>query len=293
MRLQEAVGKALAALGSAAPASFAGRVAAARRLPPASGLWVLEGLGDAAADGDEPLHRRLEREGVAIASWPPLHAGLGLALARRFLSALPPAPRDVAAAVAGFARRCRRQAAPGYAGAVFESLGFVAWNLHPRHLAALDRALAEDDPVRRRYLWHGVGRGLYFSPLCAVPGGTAVALARAALAPPFAAGRRNAVAGVAWALTLVNLPRPESFAAAAAVAAPYLDRELAAAFGDGVASALALWHRVYGEEPTAGRFLAAAAASSAGRRLACRPWERLRRRRRGREGAVEELFIHP
>jgi hypothetical protein len=60
------------------------------------------------------------------------------------------------------------------------------------------------------YFWHGVGRAMYFSPDSFLPvrnlGWSNLNSARSL--PPSRIARVNAVAGLAWAVTLVDLQRP-------------------------------------------------------------------------------------
>jgi hypothetical protein len=103
----------------------------------------------------------------------------------------------------------------------------------------LDQHLRHNDNYVARF-WHGVGRGIYFSPVNTLPCMSAVwpAVAQAKSAAPHELGRRNALAGLAWAVTLVNLRNPEVIEA-------FVKRNLAEfegdAFANGVNSALAVW----------------------------------------------------
>jgi hypothetical protein len=115
--------------------------------------------------------------------------------------------------------------------------------------------LAALAPVLAEYFWHGVGRGLYFAPTHALPnsGSHRRAFEKAWREPPDEAGRRNATAGLAWALTLVNLRHPEILAGALRRSG---DIGSAEAFANGVASAAVVWHEIVGRDEHLEAFLA-------------------------------------
>jgi hypothetical protein len=91
-----------------------------------------------------------------------------------------------------------------------EALGFVAGGMFRElrePLATCARRLSEK---LSRLFWHGVGRAMYFAPTSAMP---LVATRRRVLdevigTPNDACDRTNAIAGFAWAATLVNLRDP-------------------------------------------------------------------------------------
>ena len=202
-----------------------------QRAEPASGaypaLWAAEGLGYARGgrDGGIPL-----RTGAALASATRLlegSAGLEGWLAGR------DEDLDLTA----------------------EALGLVARNLQPFRVRALGDRLGAVAPELAELFWHGVGRGLYFAPTHALPwsGGTGRAFQKAAAEPPDEPGRRNATAGLAWALTLVNIRHPE-------VVADVLwrhGREIASAeaFANGVSSAVLVWYDAVGHDAHLAGFL--------------------------------------
>jgi len=237
----------------------------ARALDPYRGLWTLEGLGYAYAenawsDGQPPAG--LLRGGAA-ADLPrgallPLHTGIGLWLAERRLARLAAETGAGGAgdALADLLSLCRSHARDGYAEMVFEAVGLVAINLHPRLLPDLDRGLRTLDPELVDYLWHGAGRGLYFSPLHALPVRSAMAWAldRARQEPRGERERRNALAGLAWALTLVNIRRPQILAGVLQHLGGAIWNE--EAFAGGVAAAVLVWREAVGEGPTLAALLA-------------------------------------
>src|SRR5262249_32373589 len=142
----------------------------------------------------------------------PLHTGMGLALAGDHLRTTrgrgPWAdPRRGGEA---FLTRCRENSMQGYARACAEAPCLMALNGRPAPVPVIDRelsALGGDLPDR---FWHGFGRALYFSPANFLPCTSMVwpSIRRAGREPPHASGRSNALAGLAWALTLVNIRDP-------------------------------------------------------------------------------------
>jgi hypothetical protein len=291
---------------AAAPLAEAARAALA--LGPRRAPWVLEGLAFARAEaawqspGEAGPEGLLTGPGAAelpAAALLPLHTGAGLALARRALAGLGSAPADaeLARALERFAALCRGHARPGYLDAALEAVGLVARTLYPHLVTRLARAARAVDA--EPLFWHGAGRGLYFAPAHVLPvfDPALRALRAAASEAEDGPGRANAVAGVAWALALVNLHDPEVLAAVLdGVEEAGADPE---AFAAGVASALVLHFDVTGRDADLEAFLAYRPACGACRRAAL--WERLVRRPaedalarrhpdlRGR-GALGELF---
>lgn len=220
-------------------------------------LWLLEGLGFAFAesewdDGAPPrglfAGRRLDA--VPASGWLPLHTGLGLSLARRRLHRLDArrGAEEVAAAVDDFVELCNANARGGYGQAIFESLGLVVRHLDPAAVTAVDRELARRSREHRALFWHGVGRGLYFLVSQTYPGSLPRALELARSEPPHALGRRNAVAGLAWAFTLVNFRHPEVLEAFLEHHAGGWSADDEEAFGHGVSSAFLFWYDATGSD---------------------------------------------
>ena len=292
---------ALAEVGAsaAAPLSLPEAVRRTAALEPWTRLWIVEGVGHACAEaawsGPAPPRGLLTSPaGIPAESWIPLHTGMGLAFASRAL-------RDRSAAEIPAALRlllglCERCSAPGYAGAAFEGLGFVARNLYSSTVPEIDRQLARLAPGLRGGFWHGVGRGLYFSPAGFLPGSTGAAMTRAAGEPPHEEGRLNALSGAAWALTLVNLRHPE-------VLASFLDRHPrlclppeGSALADGISSAAAVWSDTAGSGGWLNAFLgyrpAGDRAAGLWRRLVEEPCRNAVRRCAGlrRSRRLEDLF---
>lgn len=230
-------------------AGFEAQVTACRQLPPFRALWVLEGLGHRHGTGGGGL----SCHGFPAGELLPLHTGLGLALARRHLDALVASPSR--RALEDWVEACQASSRPGYRQAVLEALGLITAGLAPTALLQIDGALAEHRPELRGAYWHGVGRGIYFSPRMLRPGSDAwtleeaLGLARRA-APGLASSdseplaRDNVLAGLFWAVTLVNLTDPEVLASwIERVGEPIekLGAGARAAVGDGICGALSLW----------------------------------------------------
>lgn len=201
-------------------------------------LWLLEGLGYAHAEaawedaGGPPsgLLTGKALDGISRAAHLPLHTGLGLSLARREVAGA----EDLGQAVERFRESVRANARPALRPAVFEALGLVVRNLEPQLLGEVDELLEGEE---QELYWHGVGRGLYFTASQALPGMLPRAFTKAREEAPRASARRNALAGLAWALTLVNLRDP-------AVVAGFVEHHAAGwsedddqAFAHGTASA--------------------------------------------------------
>jgi hypothetical protein len=260
-------------------------VSKATTLEPYRALWVTEGLGQVYGDtalttGPEPrgLLCGSDTNRLPPGSVIPLHTGLGLAFADRVLRQLPfrPQPTDLRAAVDRFVRLCRRNARPDAAEAALEALGLVVRNLYPRLVPAVDRLLAGHDGELLALFWHGVGRGLYFSPTNFLPSACWAwpGLEQARSEPPHELGRVNAVAGLSWALTLVNVRSP-------GVLELFLDRhgghlEGDGAFTDGLTAAALVWRQWGPLAPHLGVLCRHAPHRTAGALLG--RWERLVRR---------------
>jgi hypothetical protein len=140
-----------------------------------------------------------------------------------------------------FLQVCRNNARPEYWRASAEALGLVVRNLYPALIPSLDRHFSQTDEEMLAYFWHGIGRGIYFTPPNFLPYWSAPwqGYEMCMQEPPHEIGRRNAVAGFAWAMTLVNLRQPE-------IVAAFLDQYGSSvathdAFTNGVFSALVIW----------------------------------------------------
>jgi hypothetical protein len=226
-------------------------------LGPYRAVWATEGVGHYHAErfvenGGAP--RRLlsnESAGALPArSLTALHAGAGLSLANRELRKL--GPRSDAASVGdalrGFVALCRDNAAEGYVGVMYESLGLVARNLYPRLVQVIDQQLSEMGDELHGYFWHGVGRALYFAPTNFLPVGeqSGRPFEVSQREPPHELGRRNALAGVVWTLFLVNIRHPEVLENLLKNQTPGLPDD---AFVNGVSAATVVWNDSAPDDP--------------------------------------------
>lgn len=184
-------------------------------------VWAVEGLGlyhvEAMRANKMPLQDALTNpalDSLPLKSMTMLHAGIGLSFGRSCLRGISHTSTraELRKALEDFIRLCRDNSRPGYAGCAFESLGLVSLILHTPELArALDRELAEIDPVVATYMWRGAGRALYFHPKHFIPGfrcpWRGIPLTRTIA--PHETARRNLRAGVAWPTTIVNMRHPQ------------------------------------------------------------------------------------
>lgn len=183
---------------------------------PFSALWAVEGLGHYYTD------IYLDQKGIphgllseAQAQVPPesllmLHAGMGLAFASRLLDKVSPdAPSatETRELLKQFVSLCRDNARPGYLGAAIESLGLVTRDFYPDLLDVVHQQFVEVAPELVGFFWHGAGRALYFSREYFLPVLSTVwsGINEEAQTCP---DRESAMAGLAWAVTLVNMRQP-------------------------------------------------------------------------------------
>jgi hypothetical protein len=206
--------------------------AAISRLDPYSRLFAAEGDG-----------YRNVRTGALMPEMPPdlspiaTHAGAGLRLAEQALESID-AGNCESEVLAEFSVVCRRDAFEGFGGILEEALGLVARTLYPHLMERLDERLRMMNAGFWARFWHGAGRGIYFAPsnippFRAVPwSGVAMCLRE----PPHETGRRNALSGFCFALTLVNLRQPEILEA-------FFKHHAARAANciDGAQAAMAVW----------------------------------------------------
>ncbi|MCH9651592.1 MAG: hypothetical protein K0U98_25425 [Deltaproteobacteria bacterium] len=252
------------ALGATGQESLEEALAGGAAMDPYLGVWTREGLGHSRAvralqENTLPETGDFLPGDLRPTDLVPLHTGLGLALAGRFIENVGSGGRKgLEEHLSDFLARCEMVAQPGYGRTAREALGLMVRQLRPDLLMEVDRLLGRVDPERQEVFWHGVGRGLYLSPSHAVSGwGVWRAFEEARTLPPHEVGRLNAVSGLAWALTLVNITHPEVVELRWRQQRQHLDGDpaLAAAFLDGVRAALLIWHAAVGYEAYLERFL--------------------------------------
>ena len=219
----------------------------AESLGPYLSVWATEGIGHYYADSwlsagetAAALLRSTNGNDISTVALIPLHAGIGLALAESVLTKIDEKPCYASNQIANFIQLCRNTIHPEYLEIMYEALGLAARNLCPHLLPTVQNCLSKIGDELTDYLWHGVGRALYFSPSTlfsrdASGNGFQLCITE----PPDDRARRNTVAGFAWALTLVNIRQPK-------IIAEFLRRNASRivdqkAFVNGVRSALVIW----------------------------------------------------
>ncbi|HZG53905.1 MAG TPA: hypothetical protein VEZ40_17505 [Pyrinomonadaceae bacterium] len=230
--------------GVASLAELVGRAAA---LDPYRSVWATEGIGHLYAEqrpsAADAVNLKGEVGRLPESSLAALHAGAGLSLAGGCLGLLAPGSSDaeLRQSLEQFIALCDESAEAGYEGAAYEALGLAARNLHPQLLSDIDRHLCDIGEDLVGYFWHGVGRGIYFTPTNFLPNNSEPwrAVGQTRQEPPHELGRLNALAGLVWALTLVNIRHPE-------VIESFLlhhvrDAAECDAFVNGLSSALIIW----------------------------------------------------
>jgi len=226
-------------------------------------LWLVEGLGndwtDVAWDDLARPPRGLlgggDAQDVVEESLLMLHAGLGLAVGRRVFRRLrdDAGEEDLQGAAAQAVTLCESNARRGYTGAALESLGLAARMFYPWCVTGLGEALERIGDYAD-FFWHGVGRAVYFLPASFLPCGhnTWRNLRMIAAEVPAGRPRLNAIAGLAWAVTLVNQRHPQ-------VMADFVDRHggdltTGGAWSNGVASAVVMRQATTPDAPFTGAF---------------------------------------
>lgn len=228
---------------------------------PFADLWRREGKGYlsglAASRGREDAASARE-SGLSRHDLITHHTGLGLGLAVGHLARVgrrsSVAAAEVRAGVGRFIEGCRRLSYPGYEEMSIEALGLTVELRCPGLRGVVEEAVRDLEPSYCSLFWHGVGRGIYFNPADLAPRRDARwgALGKALAAPDAREARLNAVAGVAWALALVNIRHPATVAwRLGSEMTP--DTQDAAA--NGVASATVLWRDTVGDETVLRRFV--------------------------------------
>jgi hypothetical protein len=186
-----------------------------------------------------------------------LHAGMGLSIAHQSLMKLPPnsAPdvvRETVSRIVSLSKQCSRS---GYTGAALESIGLVARNFHGLAvMRSVDQAMRQVDPDLIGYIWRGAGRAVYFSAPNFIPGWRTPwrAMKLTQREPADETGRRNMLAGFAWAATVVNMRHPIVME----TILKYHGEELSSndAFSNGVMSSLIMRYDTSPDDPNIAAF---------------------------------------
>jgi hypothetical protein len=189
-------------------------------LPDFQALWAVEGLGHYYTQSYWQTYGRPtrllweENAPVPAKSLLMLHAGMGLFFADYLLGSGAPTltrhspPSEFRVAVQQFVDLARDNSRDGYLGPVIESLGLTTRDFYPATLDLVSQALMEVAPELAGYFWHGAGRALYFSRRYFLPVLTTVwaGIDKEARTAP---QKLSAMAGLAWAVTIVNMRQPE------------------------------------------------------------------------------------
>lgn len=212
-------------------------------------IWIVEGIGYIKGAASSLSVEALLTEGPG-ASAPdramiPLHAGMGTAFAEKLLGALGPHPAkaEIQPAVERFVDMCHANCRPGWEDACIEPLGLVVRCLYPHLLAPVSTAMEQVSPALRALFWHGVGRSLYFVPtnFMPIPGAQERMMRGAAAEASRLDDRRQVLAGLIWAVALVNLPQPAVIRSLASICARL---RIQAEFTNGLISALLVWRHM-------------------------------------------------
>ena len=246
-------------------------------------LWAVEGLGHYYGDtffqrNEVPKNLLTDPklQSLPAKSLTMLHAGIGLSFAQTNLLKInsnSPAS-EVRKTVETIVELCKSSSRRGYTGAAVESMGLVARNFHGLPMMrAVNQALSEIDRDLVGYIWRGAGRAVYFSLPDFIPGWRtpwrAVYLCQQE--PSSDLGRRNMIAGFAWAATVVNMRQPVIME----TILKYHGEEFAGndAFSNGLMSTMIMRYDTTPDDPSIPRFLNYRPASSEPRIIQL--WDRL------------------
>lgn len=213
-------------------------------------VWAMEGIGHYHTERcwertgiPRNLLRDAQADALPAKSLTALHAGMGLSLSDRLLKRVGQrsSESEIHDVLQRFARLCQDNSQAGYVGAAYEALGLVTRNLYPQLTQVIDRQLQKLDENLVGYFWHGVGRAIYFAPTNFLIFNNSPwrAVEMSQREPTHEIGRLNALAGLVWAMVLVNIRQPE-------ILETLLRRhrsELAQsnALSNGVSSAIMIW----------------------------------------------------
>jgi hypothetical protein len=178
-------------------------------------IWALEGVAHYytnALKSPGKQHGLLLNPELPETTMVPMHAGMGTSFAGSVLAKLDGNTSKLALrdALTLFFELCRANSRPGWLENAIEPMGLGVRSLHPHLLARVSDAMGEINVDAQRLFWHGVGRSLYFVPMNFITfGGSHERALKTAIAEaPTIEDRHNAVAGLVWAVTLVNICHP-------------------------------------------------------------------------------------
>jgi hypothetical protein len=214
-------------------------------------IWALEGVAHYytnAVKAQRP-ERMLIDASLPETSMVSMHAGMGTSFAGKVLTQLnqDPSKPELQDAFKRFRELCCSNSRPNWIENAIEPFGLGVRSLYPHLLARMSDAIGEISEEARRLYWHGVGRSLYFVPMNFITFGGAHerALKTAISEAPTIPDRNNAVAGLVWAVTLVNLCDPEVLRSLLRVAEGIRMRP---AVVNGIMSALMVWKHMVPED---------------------------------------------
>jgi hypothetical protein len=218
-------------------------------------VWALEGVAHYYTGAKSPANGLLMNPDLPECAMVSMHAGMGTSFGGTAFSKLgdKPSKSKLRDAIERFFDVCRANSRRGWYENAIEPMGLAVRSLHPHLLGPVSDAIGEIDSDShadndsKRLFWHGVGRSLYFVPMNFVTfGGAHERALRTAIAEaPTLEDRRNAVAGLVWAVTLVNIRHPavlkNLLQACAAIRMP-------GAVRNGIVSALMIWKHMVPED---------------------------------------------
>jgi hypothetical protein len=215
-------------------------------------IWALEGVSHyytGAVSATGPVTSMLLNPALPDCAMVPLHAGMGTSFAGQVLSKLgnQPSKDSLRDAMERFFDLCRANARPGWFENAIEPMGLAVRSLHPHLLAPVSDVIGEIDRDAQHLFWHGVGRSLYFVPMNFITfGGSHERALRTAIAEaPTLEDRNNAVAGLVWAVTLVNIRHPAVLKNLLRMGAAI---KMPGAVKNGIVSALMIWKYMVPED---------------------------------------------
>lgn len=220
-------------------------------------VWATEGLGHYHTEmcwdrtgAPKDLLRNSNADHLPVTSLAALHAGMGLSLSNRLLKTIrsPDSESEIRRVLEQLLDLCWHNSRSGYVGAAYEALGLVTRNLYPHLVQVVDRQLKEVDEKLVSYFWHGVGRAIYFAPTNFLPFNSSPwrAVEMTQREPPHEIGRLNALAGLVWAITLVNIRQPEILETLLRHHGNKLSQ--GNALSNGVSSAIMIWRDSTGDD---------------------------------------------